>query len=281
MIKKDELLKVQKATGLPLSTIEKDYVLSLLLWSITRNQHIGNQWVFKGGTCLKKCYFGEYRFSEDLDYTVLPNTSVAESHIRQELSSCFDQLFDNFGLRIDFNNLEITPFSDKNDQFIQVKVPFRGPLMPIGSWPRIKLDISQEEKVVDKPTFLPLIHGYSDSANCKTTVMCYSLYEIFAEKMRALVHRTRPRDLYDVIHLAELFEMRHLDKAIFHDIAVKKFDLKGLSYPNSLLEISSEAMTEAEADWKPMLAHQVSGLQDMSVYVNKLNSFLERWYGVK
>ena len=35
------------------------------------------------------------------------------------------------------------------------------------------------------------------------------------------------------------------------------------------------------ADWEPMLAHQVSGLQEMSVYVNKLNSFLERWYGVK
>lgn len=279
MIKKDELLKVQKATGLPLSTIEKDYVLSLLLWSITRNKHIGNQWVFKGGTCLKKCYFGEYRFSEDLDYTVLPNTSVAESHIRQELSACFDQLFDNFGLRIDLNNLEITPFSDKNDQFIQVKIPFRGPLMPVGSWPRIKLDISQEEKVVDNPTFLPLIHRYSDSSNCKTTVMCYSLYEIFAEKMRALVQRTRPRDLYDVIHLGELFEMKHLDKTIFHDIAVKKFNIKGLKYPHSLLDISPEAMAEAEADWEPMLAHQVSDLQSMSVYINKLNLFLDHWYG--
>lgn len=27
-------------------------------------------WVFKGGTCLKKCYFETYHFSEDLDFTL-------------------------------------------------------------------------------------------------------------------------------------------------------------------------------------------------------------------
>ena len=89
MIKKEELIKAQKNTGLLLSTIEKDYVLSLLIWSISKNQRIGNRWVFKGGTCLKKCYFGDYRFSEDLDYTVLPHSSVEESYIRQELLSLF------------------------------------------------------------------------------------------------------------------------------------------------------------------------------------------------
>ena len=26
--------------------------------------------VFKGGTCIKKCYFETYRFSEDLDFTL-------------------------------------------------------------------------------------------------------------------------------------------------------------------------------------------------------------------
>jgi predicted nucleotidyltransferase component of viral defense system len=150
--------------------------------------------------------------------------------------------------------------------------------MQSASWPRIKLDISQEEKVADDPIFLPLIHGYSDSKNCETTVMCYSLYEIFAEKMRALVQRTRPRDLYDVIHLADLFEIKKLDKNIFRDIAIKKFSSKGLKYPDSLLEIPFESMQEAEADWKTMLAHQVNELQEMNVYVHKFNLFLKSWF---
>jgi hypothetical protein len=52
--------------------IEKDYVLGWLLWGIGADPTLGNSWVFKGGTCLKKCYIETYRFSEDLDFTVLP-----------------------------------------------------------------------------------------------------------------------------------------------------------------------------------------------------------------
>jgi len=52
--------------------IEKDYVLGWLLWGIGTDPVLGTQWVFKGGTCLKKCYIETYRFSEDLDFTVLP-----------------------------------------------------------------------------------------------------------------------------------------------------------------------------------------------------------------
>lgn len=55
--------------GLAAQVIEKDYMLGWLLAGISANPEIGNTWVFKGGTCLKKCYFETYRFSEDLDFT--------------------------------------------------------------------------------------------------------------------------------------------------------------------------------------------------------------------
>lgn len=54
MIKKEELIKARKDTGLLLSTIEKDYVLSLIIWAIAQNANLQNYWVFKGGTCIKK-----------------------------------------------------------------------------------------------------------------------------------------------------------------------------------------------------------------------------------
>jgi hypothetical protein len=34
--------------------IEKDYVLGWLLWGIATDRVVAEQWVFKGGTCLKK-----------------------------------------------------------------------------------------------------------------------------------------------------------------------------------------------------------------------------------
>lgn len=56
--------------GLSADVIEKDYALGWLLAGISAHPDIRDSWVFKGGTCLKKCYFETYRFSEDLDFTL-------------------------------------------------------------------------------------------------------------------------------------------------------------------------------------------------------------------
>lgn len=49
--------------------VEKDYALSYLLAAINHTDWLGENLVLKGGTALKKLYFGDYRFSEDLDYS--------------------------------------------------------------------------------------------------------------------------------------------------------------------------------------------------------------------
>jgi predicted nucleotidyltransferase component of viral defense system len=51
--------------------IEKDYVLGWLLAAIAADPDLSTHWVFKGGTCLRKCYYETYRFSEDLDFTII------------------------------------------------------------------------------------------------------------------------------------------------------------------------------------------------------------------
>jgi hypothetical protein len=61
--------------------IEKDYVLGWLLWGIATDPVLSDQWVFKGGTCLKKCYIETYRFSEDLDFTVLPGGPIRPEEV--------------------------------------------------------------------------------------------------------------------------------------------------------------------------------------------------------
>jgi predicted nucleotidyltransferase component of viral defense system len=70
MIDKREILEATSSfsLGLP-SLVEKDYVLGWILAGINAHEQLTDSWVFKGGTCLKKCYFETYRFSEDLDFT--------------------------------------------------------------------------------------------------------------------------------------------------------------------------------------------------------------------
>src|SRR5213593_1346417 len=63
------LEEARKRLGLPWEVLERDYLLSWILAGITQVEILRNSLVFKGGTALKKCYFGDYRFSEDLDFT--------------------------------------------------------------------------------------------------------------------------------------------------------------------------------------------------------------------
>jgi hypothetical protein len=101
--------------------------------------------------------------------------------IKDQLSHCFDLIFEQFAVKINVSDLIIIAFPDKPDLFIQIKIPYQGPLMPVGSLPRIKLDLSREEKLVLNPVALSLLHPYSDQDACIIEVMCYSLHEIFAE----------------------------------------------------------------------------------------------------
>jgi predicted nucleotidyltransferase component of viral defense system len=81
MISKLEILSVATAAQLIPTTVEKDYALSWMLYGISK--HIAlSEWIFKGGTCLKKCYFETYRFSEDLDFTVPPNSVYTRKKLK-------------------------------------------------------------------------------------------------------------------------------------------------------------------------------------------------------
>lgn len=75
MIPRRELEQLRAEWSLDLPVIEKDYVLGWLLSGIAQHPLLSRSWVFKGGTCLRKCYYETFRFSEDLDFTVIPEAS--------------------------------------------------------------------------------------------------------------------------------------------------------------------------------------------------------------
>jgi predicted nucleotidyltransferase component of viral defense system len=47
-------------------------VLGWLLAAASQHAVVREHWILKGGTCVKKCFFETYRFSEDLDFSLLP-----------------------------------------------------------------------------------------------------------------------------------------------------------------------------------------------------------------
>lgn len=80
--------EVRKNTGLSWEAIERDYILSWVLAGIGVNEKLQKTLIFKGGTALKKCYFGEYRFSEDLDFTAR-DSAPRQDELEKEINrSC-------------------------------------------------------------------------------------------------------------------------------------------------------------------------------------------------
>jgi len=69
MILKKEIEVKAETQNIPKSTIDKDWVLGHFIDAIFSIPECKESLIFKGGTCLRKCYFPNYRFSEDLDFT--------------------------------------------------------------------------------------------------------------------------------------------------------------------------------------------------------------------
>src|SRR5689334_16062944 len=100
MIEVREIQQVATDLGLQVQVVEKDYALGWLLAAIYQHPLIKDSWVFKGGTCLKKCYFETYRFSEDLDFTLSDPSQLEVTFLRQTFEEIGTWIYNQCGMQI-------------------------------------------------------------------------------------------------------------------------------------------------------------------------------------
>ena len=149
--------------GLAAQVIEKDYMLGWLLAGISANTEIGSTWVFKGGTCLKKCYFETYRFSEDLDFTLTNPDHLDEAFLIDTFNQIADWIYDNTGLEIPRDTIRFDMYENpRGNLSAQGRIGYRGPMLRGGDAPRIKLDITSDEILVLDPVPRDVHHPYID-----------------------------------------------------------------------------------------------------------------------
>ena len=251
MIHPKEVNAVAKKYKLKDTQIEKDYVLSWLLLGIAKNPILSTTIVFKGGTVLKKAYFPEYRFSEDLDFTLL-NDTVTNEELINEFEKVYALLKEEANITMQFKESNIHPGSGS----LAFYVNYVGPLQASLTSRDIKIDITRGEILEFQNEAKKIFILYSDLPQESFSIQCYALAEILIEKMAALMGRTEPRDLYDFWHLTETermdtkyykpeFERKAIHKG--HDPA--QFEQKVLAKENRLTQ-----------DWQRKLEDQVYDL---------------------
>ena len=272
MIDRHEILDIAKTLGLLPNVVEKDYVLSWTLAGLYQQTVLSKNWIFKGGTCLKKCYFKTCRFSEDLDFTVIEPRHINRDYLANVFRRMGEWVYEQAGIEFPEELQEIDIYENPRSTLsCQCKLSYRGPITPrSGGLPRIKIDLTLDELLVLPQVKRTIYHDYSDALEDGISVLCYSYEEAFAKKIRALGERARPRDLYDVINLYRNNEaLPH--PSVLLSVLEQKCAHRDLSTPT--IQGLKRFMIDLDSSWQPILSHQLRDLPPFESFWEALPEF--------
>ena len=231
----DELKRYAALKQIPLGTVEKDYVLSVVLMHLSKSEY-ARKVIFKGGTAIKKVYFPEARFSVDLDFNFF---DILADQLVKEISMLFGR---KKILEVDFEEvarkettenkvllrLEYKAQLNHLDS-VMLDLVFKEPVLTETIWwiPKDDYDVARKltcEHLAARQMYFGKLYYYvydckhdrmRSVENRKYCLDCrmeaprrsdplpsafkaMSLEEILSEKVRACLVRGRPRDLYDM-----------------------------------------------------------------------------------
>ncbi len=246
----NRLLKENGGRRIPDATIELDYALGWFLSELAKHS-FGEKLAFKGGTALRRCHIGEYRFSEDLDFTLLQD-DVNFAQIQVAFEEVAAAVRERTGM--DFQFLQPDRVQHQNSHTFFMR--FTGPMR---SERTFKVDITIAERIVVDLESKPVIRTY-DEFDFPEGVMLktYSLAEIAAEKLVALTdkQRTQPRDLYDLWFLST---EGYIDVESLADAVAQKLDFRNRP-AKGLEEILKGKKAVLERTWTSRLDPQMAAV---------------------
>jgi predicted nucleotidyltransferase component of viral defense system len=264
-----EVQRISGALGLEPRVIDHDYVLGCYLCFLGTQSTVQKKWLFKGGTALRKCYFEEYRFSEDLDFTVLGIISV--ENLRNILHSANIAMQDAIGIRTDEREIVVDIIEDDyGKESYEARIYYFGPWNYGGSPRSIRIHTNRDESLVFQTNMLSVFHQYSDREELPpASVQVYSLEEMMAEKLRAFSGQRKqaiPHDIFDLYHLSR--NVDSVDKVV--EAFPKKCQAKGISLDAIDLGKVIARKSEYENNWRQGLEYLIPS--------NLKVSFEEAWH---
>lgn len=272
------LQEARKHLGIPWEVLERDYILSWILAAITEVQGLEGTLIFKGGTALKKCYFGDYRFSEDLDFSGMENVPTGEAMeeaMRETCEVAVSMLDEYAPIEILCERYtEREPHPGGQEAFtIRARLPWhRTPQT------RVMIEIAVDEKILKPIQERTVIHNYGEPL--KINVKTYALKEIIAEKLRAILQhvqqlhtrgwsRSRARDYYDLWRVLNAYRER-LNLSNFSAFLREKCALRSVSYKGTDDFFPETMLKDVERTWDQGLGRLVPNLPAFGTVIGEL-----------
>ena len=267
MIHSSEISKRAHKFGLGDRTIEKDYVLTWVLHAIA-NTPLNGQMVFKGGTAIKKMYIPEYRFSEDLDFTLL-DSALTNAVLESSIEALFPWLRREANLTLEIRKIDV--HASGSPAFY---LNYVGPLQGHISSRFLKMDFTRGELLAYPIENLPVLSTYSDLKNRKTLLEVYSFEEILAEKLRSLLTRAEPRDLYDIHYILanQIVDVEQMKFNMSQKFVSKGFEVSDL---NAILVKREKTFKRL---WEARLSGQMPEIPSLETVMRETNRFFQRHF---
>jgi predicted nucleotidyltransferase component of viral defense system len=249
----EEIKTAARTAGVPTSTIERDFAQDWLLANL-KNQSLA----LKGGTGIRKVFIPDYRFSDDLDFTIAGSMDIKT--LQDVLDTAIAQARKASGMPFE-TALDIR--ENRNGYVTDVFFPM---LLSGHSRLKIKVDITKSSVEGNLLPFVRkrIIHPYSDP--CDGTVMVFSLEEMAAEKVRSVFQRTRARDLFDVHRLVV---GHRVDIKILNGILRKKFEKRSVDADIGRIQARKP---EFKNGWTRSLQHQMRDVPDFELVFGEVMS---------
>ena len=258
MIKPGEIQKKARAVGVRDQQIEKDYILSWILQAVAKHSELSKAIIFKGGTVLKKVYFEDYRFSEDLDFTLLKN-DISNQQIFDYFNEVFEYVKEEANIP-----LEIIDDNEHEDGGINFYISYIGPLGGMGAHKSVKVDISKSEELQFEPINKDVFLTYTDQEEHK--LLCYTLDEILVEKLRSIMQRMQARDFYDIWYLLEI---NGLEIEFFITEFIAKCESKKVN-PQDFFKKLEQRLPQYKARWQKSIKEQIQNLPEFEQVERKV-----------
>jgi predicted nucleotidyltransferase component of viral defense system len=274
------LQEARQQTGLPWEVLERDYLLSWILAGISRVDALRETLVFKGGTALKKCYFGDYRFSEDLDFTGVGSAPAGRAMMAAMENACAlaVKLLDPYAPVeiVCERHVERDAHPGGQEAFdIRARFPWHRQLQT-----RVMVEVAMDEKLLRAHPYRSVIHGYGEPLDFQVQV--YALEEIVAEKLRAILQharalenrgwvRSRARDYYDLWRILETYRDR-LDVADFPAFLREKCAIRDVTFSGTESFFPDNMLANVEKTWSQWLGPLVPELPSCKIVIEGLRS---------
>ncbi|MBN1914816.1 MAG: nucleotidyl transferase AbiEii/AbiGii toxin family protein [Parachlamydiales bacterium] len=183
------LEKIAQKTGLRLDIVQQDYLLSWLLVGIYQQENLKSSLLFKGGTALKKGYFGNYRFSEDLDFSIISKTPIGNDLMQEISNACKyaeNRIHEFAPIKIFVKRYKEKSPHPQGQEAFKINAQFPWQSQPLTT---AMIEISREETIVFKPVVKGILHNYEEII--EQNILIYSLEEIILEKLRAILQHIK------------------------------------------------------------------------------------------